>query len=256
VLRMLKRRCLAKLRHEVEPVPPQVLAAFLPAWQDALHDASRWREPAGPQGGAAEAGWQPRRRSRIAGPDAVYAIIEQLAGSAVPASALESLIFPARVNGYAPAMLDELTAAGDVVWAGAGSLPGGDGWLVLTPADSAPLLLPPPGEITMTPVHDAVLTVLEGGGALFFRGLADRVVAKVTAAGGSGGSSPQTSTAGGSSPQTSTAGGSSPQTSTAGGSGGSSPQTSTAERAGRGRAPDSEAAASRVRTLNRVSDQA
>ncbi|HWF82764.1 MAG TPA: crosslink repair DNA glycosylase YcaQ family protein, partial [Streptosporangiaceae bacterium] len=256
VLRMLKRRCLAKLRHEVEPVPPQVLAAFLPAWQDALHDASRWREPAGPQGGAAEAGWQPRRRSRIAGPDAVYAIIEQLAGSAVPASALESLILPARVNGYAPAMLDELTAAGDVVWAGAGSLPGGDGWLVLTPADSAPLLLPPPDEITMTPVHEAVLTVLEGGGALFFRGLADRVVAKVTAAGGSGGSSPQTSTAGGSSPQTSTAGGSSPQTSTAGGSGGSSPQTSTAERAGRGGAPDSEAAASRVRTLNRVSDQA
>ncbi len=193
VLRMLKRRCLAKLRHEVEPVPPQVLAAFLPAWQDALHDTGR-------------------RSTRGAGPDAVYAVIEQLAGAAVPASALESLILPARVSGYAPAMLDELTAAGDVVWVGAGALPAGDGWLVLAPAESAPMLLPPPGEITMTPVHEAVLTVLEGGGALFFRGLADRVVAKVTSA--------------------------------------------QAEQAGHSAAADGATAAGRMRTLNRVTDQA
>jgi ATP-dependent Lhr-like helicase len=208
VLRMLKRRCLAKLRHEVEPVPPQVLAAFLPAWQDALHDTSRWRGA----DGAAQSGWQPRRRSRVAGPDAVYAVVEQLAGAAVPATALESLILPARINGYTPAMLDELTAAGDVVWAGAGALPAGDGWLVLAPAESAPLLLSPPGEITMTAVHEAVLEVLEGGGALFFRGLADRVVAKVTAA--------------------------------------------EAERSGAAPSSDRGAAASRMKTLNRVSDQA
>src|SRR5262249_55677459 len=113
-------------------------------------------------------------------PDAVYSVIEQLAGAAVPAAALESLILPTRVPGYAPPMLDELTAAGDVVWAGAGALPGGDGWLVLAPADSAPLLVPPPGEITMTPVHEAVLSVLSGGGALFFRALADRVVNQLT----------------------------------------------------------------------------
>ena len=169
VLRTLKRRCLAKLRHEAEPVPPVVFAAFLPAWQDAVSPAGT-----GSAGG--------RRRARIAGPDAVYAVVEQLAGAAMPATAVESLILPARVNGYAPAMLDELTAAGDVIWAGAGALPGGDGWLTLAPAESAPLLLPPPGEITMTPVHEAVLAVLDGGGALFFRGLADRVVARLTAA--------------------------------------------------------------------------
>ncbi|HEY3902355.1 MAG TPA: DEAD/DEAH box helicase [Streptosporangiaceae bacterium] len=178
VLRLLKRRCLAKLRHEAEPVPPQVFAAFLPAWQDALHDtgkrAGRPSEP-GQNGG-----WQPRRRGRIAGPDAVYGVVEQLAGTAIPATAVESLVLPARVDGYAPAMLDELTAAGDVVWAGAGALPGGDGWLVLAPAESAGALLPPPGEITMTPVHEAILGVLDGGGALFFRGIADRVVARIT----------------------------------------------------------------------------
>jgi ATP-dependent helicase Lhr and Lhr-like helicase len=181
VLAMLKRRCLAKLRHEVEPVPPAVLAAFLPAWQDALYDSARSRVGTGTQSGAATGGWQPRRRGRVAGPDAVYAVVEQLAGAGVPASAVESLILPARVNGYAPPMLDELTAAGDVIWAGAGALPGGDGWLVLAPAESAPLLLPPPGEMTVTPVHEAVLAALDGGGALFFRAIADRVVAKVTA---------------------------------------------------------------------------
>ncbi len=169
VLRLLKRRCLAKLRQEAEPVPPQVFAAFLPAWQGAMRDPGRH----GGEGRSAG-------RARIAGPDTVYAVIEQLAGTAMPATAAESLILPARVEGYAPAMLDELTAAGDVVWAGAGALPGGDGWLVLAPADSAPLLLPPPAEITMTPVHEALLAVLEGGGALFFRAIADRVVARVT----------------------------------------------------------------------------
>ena len=55
--------------------------------------------------------------------------------------------------------------------------------MVLAPAESASLLLPPPGEITMTPVHEAVLSILEGGGALFFRALADRVVDRVTAPG-------------------------------------------------------------------------
>jgi ATP-dependent Lhr-like helicase len=40
-----------------------------------------------------------------------------------------------------------------------------------------PLLLPPPAETTMTSVHEAILTVLEGGGGLFFRMIADRVAA-------------------------------------------------------------------------------
>jgi ATP-dependent helicase Lhr and Lhr-like helicase len=163
VLRMLRRRCLAKLRKEVEPAPPSVYAAFLPAWQRA--DASAARPAAG-------------ARSRPARADAVYDVVDQLAGVAIPASALETLVLPGRVPGYSPALLDELTAAGEIVWAGAGALPGGDGWIVLAPAPVAPLLLPEPTEITMTPVHDAILRVLEGGGALFFRGIADRVAAE------------------------------------------------------------------------------
>ncbi|MGO9218532.1 MAG: helicase-related protein, partial [Streptosporangiaceae bacterium] len=163
VLRTLRRRCLAKLRKEAEPVPPSALARFLPAWQNVAQVA------AGEGRG--------RTRGPRASADTVYEAIDQLAGAAMPASALETLILPARVPGYQPAMLDELTAAGEVVWSGAGGLPGGDGWVALAPADSAPLLLPGPGEITLTPLHEAVLDALDGGGGMFFRMLADRTAA-------------------------------------------------------------------------------
>ncbi len=152
VLRMLRRRCLARLRKEAEPVPPAVLGRFLPAWHGIGTGRSR-RPDAG----------------------AVLEAIERLAGAPVPASALETLVLPGRVPHYSPAMLDELTSAGEVVWAGAGTVGSGDGWLVLAPAESAPLLLPEPGELTMTPLHGALLTALAGGGGMFFRMLSDRV---------------------------------------------------------------------------------
>ena len=154
VLRTLRRRCLARLRKEAEPVPPAALGRFLPAWHGIGSGRSR-RPDAG----------------------AVLEAIERLAGAPVPASALETLVLPGRVPGYTPALLDELTSAGEVVWAGAGSVGSGDGWLVLTPAESAPLLLPEPGELSMTPLHGAVLTALGGGGVMFFRMLSDRVAA-------------------------------------------------------------------------------
>jgi ATP-dependent Lhr-like helicase len=154
VLRMLRRRCLARLRKEAEPVPPAVLGRFLPAWHGIGSG-----------------------RSRRADAAAVLEAIERLAGAPVPASALETLVLPGRVPGYSPALLDELTAAGEVVWAGAGSVGSGDGWLVLAPAESAPLLLPEPAELTMTPLHGALLTALAGGGGMFFRMLSDRVAA-------------------------------------------------------------------------------
>jgi ATP-dependent Lhr-like helicase len=169
VLRMLRRRCLAKLRKEVEPAPPAAYATFLPAWQHADKAAA-----------LTAAGTRPRP----ARADAVYDVVDQLAGAAVPASALETLALPGRVPGYSPALLDELTAAGEVIWSGAGALPGGDGWIVLTPAAATPLLLPEPGEITITPVHQAVLAALDGGGALFFRAIADKAAAGLPPDGG------------------------------------------------------------------------
>ncbi|MET7329882.1 ATP-dependent helicase [Nonomuraea sp. NPDC005650] len=163
VLRMLRRRSLARLRKEVEPVAPETLARFLPAWHGITGSTS-----AGPAGG--------RGASEAArAMDALVRSIEQLQGAAVPASALETLVLPARVPGYHPALLDELTSSGEVMWAGQGSLPGGDGWVSLYFADTAPLLLPEPAEITMTPLHERVLELLGGGGALFFRGISDQL---------------------------------------------------------------------------------
>ena len=150
VLRSLRRRSLAKLRKEVEPVAPEVLARFLPSWQGL-----------GPGGQR--------------GLDALVRAVEQLQGALLPASALETLILPSRVAGYTPSMLDELTAAGEVLWAGAGSLPGNDGWVSLQLAETADLLLAPAGDLTMSPIHEAVIAALEGGQALFFRSLAERI---------------------------------------------------------------------------------
>jgi ATP-dependent Lhr-like helicase len=161
VLRMLRRRSLAKLRQEVEPVPPETLARFLPLWQGF----GEGRQGLG-SSGAGRAG---------RGVDGVLRAVEQLQGCAVPASALETLVLPSRVVGYTPALLDELTASGEVLWAGQGVLPGNDGWVSLQTADAADLLLPPPAELSATPLHEAVLAALDGDQALFFRSLADRV---------------------------------------------------------------------------------
>ncbi|SDS38407.1 ATP dependent helicase, Lhr family [Nocardioides scoriae] len=154
VLRLLRRRSLARLRQEVEPVEPAALARFTPAWQHVVSPQATGRT------------------SRLRGIDGVVTVVEQLAGCAVPASALETLVLPARVSDYQPAMLDELTSTGEVVWAGHGDLPGADGWVSLHLADSSPLTLPDVGELELTPGHEAVLDALEGGGAFFFRQLA------------------------------------------------------------------------------------
>jgi ATP-dependent Lhr-like helicase len=107
----------------------------------------------------------------------VLSVVDQLAGCPVPASALESLVLPARVPDYEPAYLDELTASGEVVWAGHGSLPGTDGWVSLHTADSADLTLPEPGPLEHSDLGQAVLDALAPGGAWFFRQLADAVAA-------------------------------------------------------------------------------
>ena len=119
--------------------------------------------------------WQHVGSGRLRGVDGVLRVVEQLAGVVVPASAWETLVLPARVEGYQPAMLDELTSAGEVVWAGGGALPGGDGWVALAPVGSAGLLLPEPVELELDELHRAVLDVLGGGGGWFFRDLSDRV---------------------------------------------------------------------------------
>ncbi|BBY22421.1 ATP-dependent helicase [Mycobacterium stomatepiae] len=146
VLRILRRRSLAALRAQVEPVSTAAYGRFLPAW----HRVS-----------------SPQR-----GIDGLVSAIDQLAGVRIPASALEPLVLAPRVTDYSPAMLDELLAAGEVTWSGAGSISGSDGWIALHTSDSAPLTLTAPDEIDFTDTHRAILETLAGGGAYFFRQLA------------------------------------------------------------------------------------
>ncbi|KQP68292.1 DEAD/DEAH box helicase [Microbacterium sp. Leaf288] len=144
VLRRLRMRSLAAIRGSVEPVPQHAYARFLPVWQHVTRP--------------------------LEGIDGVAAVVEQLAGVPIPASAWESLVLPARVADYTSGMLDELTATGEVVWSGHGSLPGRDGWIALHPADAVPLTLALPDEaeeVAPGSLDAQLLAALGGGGAYF-----------------------------------------------------------------------------------------
>ncbi|MGB8389089.1 Lhr family ATP-dependent helicase, partial [Mycobacterium sp.] len=143
VLRILRRRSLAALRAQVEPVSTAAYGRFLPAW----HQVS----------------------SGSAGLDGLMSVVDQLAGVRMPASALEPLVLAPRVRDYSAAMLDELLATGEVTWSGSGSISGSDGWITLHTSDSAPLTLAGPADIEFTDAHRAILDALAGGGAYFFR---------------------------------------------------------------------------------------
>ena len=141
VLRQLRRRSLARLRKDVEPVSAAAYARFLAAWQGV--------------GSGAE------------GITRLREVVGQLEGLGMPASTLEREVLSARVREYQPRLLDELGAAGEVVWLGRGTLGRDDGRVALLRREK--LGEAPPAEFM--PAHDlaaTVLDVLRGRGALFF----------------------------------------------------------------------------------------
>ncbi len=151
VLRQIRRKSLARLRKEVEPVEQKVLARLFTRWQGVV---------------------QPRR-----GLDALLDVIENLQGAPLAASILETEILPARVMGYRSADLDTLIAAGEVVWVGLEPLGERDGRVGLYLAERLPLLWPPrvsEGE-PLTEKETEVVTFLRGRGASFFQELHDGV---------------------------------------------------------------------------------
>ena len=174
VLRTIRARSLAALREEIEPVSAQVYGVFLPSWQNVrslsvrvaqtLPEASAYGafmlsrrtatvvgERVAPLGSAApnpiaENGAENDTEDSVSATEDLLTAIDQLAGVRVPASALETLILPARVPGYQPHMLDELMASGRVFFTGAGQLGGGsaqksDGWIRLHLSESSSLTL-------------------------------------------------------------------------------------------------------------------
>lgn len=144
VLKKLKRRSLARLRQQIEPVEPTALARFLPLW----HGLDR-----------------PRR-----GLDGLLDVIEQLQGMPLPASDLERYILPARVQGYRPSDLDELCAAGEVVWRGVERLGETDGRIALYLTDHLVKLVSPAPPLESSLASEIGARLAERG-AMFFEDL-------------------------------------------------------------------------------------
>jgi ATP-dependent Lhr-like helicase len=148
MLRLIRRKSLAKLRREVEPVEQHTLARFLTHWQGLL---------------------TPRRSGNL---DALLDAIESLQGAPLPASLVETAVLPARIADYAPAGLDTLIAAGEVAWAGVEPIGERDGRIALFLADKLPLLTQQrPLAEPLTEREDKLLAVLESTGASFFDAL-------------------------------------------------------------------------------------
>jgi len=148
VLRMLRRRSLAALRREVESVPPDALARFLPAWHGV--------------------------GARASGVDRLLEVVFQLQGAALPASVIERDVIADRVANYNPRLLDELVSMGEVVWVGRGSLGTSDGrvWLNGEPFVQRLVLDQgyfPDGLLT-APSDDALRADIEAAKALGFNG--------------------------------------------------------------------------------------
>ncbi len=143
VLRLVRRRSLAKLRHEVEPMEPRVLGRLFTAWQ----------------------GIGKKRR----GLNALLEVIESLQGCPLPASILESEILSARMEDYRSSDLDTLTAAGEVAWTGVEPLGERDGRIALYLTDTLPLLhSPSPPDLPLGETEEKIIEFLGSRGASFF----------------------------------------------------------------------------------------
>jgi len=152
VLRRLRRASLAVLRKEIEPAEQRELARFLPAWQGVD------RHPA--------AG---------AGVDRLREVLVPLQALALPAEVWETDVLPRRVGAYSPAWMDQLCAAGEVVWIGAGALGRTSGRVALYFREDLALLGPPPsrGDSPAGEQHQAVRARLAAGACFFTDLLAD-----------------------------------------------------------------------------------
>jgi ATP-dependent Lhr-like helicase len=150
VLRRLRRRSLARLRHEIEPVDASALARFLIAWQGV---------------GSERRGLEP-----------LLDAIEQLQGASIPASVLEHDVLPARVADYEPAMLDTLMAAGEVVWVGVDPIGERDGRIALYLTDHLTRLRSPRPRANDESGRSAdIVQYLRRHGASFFGAIHDGV---------------------------------------------------------------------------------
>jgi ATP-dependent Lhr-like helicase len=164
LLARIHRYTLKRLRAEIEPVAARDFLRFLFDWQRVSE------------------------KSRMAGPDALAAVLGQLEGVEAPAGAWETEILPARVTGYDPSWLDDQCLAGRIAWArlrprsprtdeaGRGLTPVRSTPIALLARRHVPLwaaLSPMPDAEQPTARAQAVANFIRDNGATFFDELAD-----------------------------------------------------------------------------------
>lgn len=153
LLARIHRYTLQRLRREIQPVTPAEYMRFLFGWQHVAPG------------------------DRMAGPDGLAAVLEQLSGCHLAAGAWETEVLPARVDHYDPAWLDMACMSGRFVW---GRLQGGGG---RSPVRTSPICLglrsevamwrePPAEEDSLSAAAERMRDVLEREGASFFGDLA------------------------------------------------------------------------------------
>jgi ATP-dependent Lhr-like helicase len=145
VLQSIRRRSLARLRKEVEPVDPPALGRLVTSWQGVV-----------------------RRRSGL---DALLDTIENLQGAPLAASLFETEILATRIQGYDPADLDALAAGGEIVWCGVEPVGDRDGRLALYLTDHMARLRRPAPAPDLTRQEQALVDYLGTHGASFFADL-------------------------------------------------------------------------------------
>jgi ATP-dependent Lhr-like helicase len=175
VLRVIRRRTLARLRHQVAPVEADVFARFLTDWQGVGAPVGPLVQP----GSSSSSSSDPRSEAASGAPLAfvptstptgrLREAVARLEGLFLPFSDLERWILPARVPDFHGGLLDELGALGEVCWVGGGALGRGDGRVALFRRDRIRLLLEPPTlPEASAPLQRALLEVLRTQGASFF----------------------------------------------------------------------------------------
>lgn len=170
VFRRLRARSLQAAREATRPAAREAFVRLVLERQGVISDNAGASRPRLEAQGAFE------------GVEGVARVVEQLVGVALPASLWERQILPARVRDYGPAMLDELIATGEVLWAGHGALSDDDGLVSLHLREYAGETLPLTDNTSalsdLSPLQQVILGVLADGGAYFVRQLAPLVQAR------------------------------------------------------------------------------
>jgi ATP-dependent Lhr-like helicase len=158
VLRRIRRASLAVLRKEIEATDQRALAAFQPSWMGV--------DRHGPVGAGSGAGI-----------DRLREMLVPLQGLALPADVWERDVLPRRVGAYSTTWMDQLCAAGEVVWVGAGALGRNSGRVALYFREDAEMLGRPwvrgGVEVPSLPEHDALRARLQRGPCFFTDFLAE-----------------------------------------------------------------------------------